>query len=60
MSSVEPYDRGGEIDRAEEVMRPFIVPCGNGAVVLEFCKEVLDQMPGLIQVFIVVALLRAI
>lgn len=41
-------------------MRPFIVPCSNGAVLLEFGEEVLDQMPGVIQVFIVFAWLRAI
>ena len=40
-------------------MCPFIVPCGNGAVLLEFGEEVLNQVPGLIHVFIVVALLRA-
>lgn len=40
-------------------MRPFIVPCGNGVVVRECCEEVLDQVPGLIQVLIVFALWRA-
>jgi hypothetical protein len=40
-------------------MCPFIVPCGNGEVALEFGEEVLNQVPGLIRVLIVVALLRA-
>ncbi|MDI3464256.1 MAG: hypothetical protein OJF50_003077 [Nitrospira sp.] len=41
-------------------MRPFIVPCGNGAVLLEFCEEILDQMSGLVHVLIVFALFRAV
>lgn len=60
MSSVEPDDRSGEIDRAEEVGGACIVSGGNRTVLLECGEEILDQMSGLLHVRIVVALFRAV
>lgn len=38
-SFVEPYDGSGEIEGAEEIMRPFIISGGYGTVFLSFAKK---------------------
>lgn len=48
------------MDGAEEVVSAFIVSGCDGPILLEFGKEVLDQVPGLIQVLIVFALFFAV
>ena len=57
MSSIEPDDGSGEINGSEEVTGRFVVACGNGAILLEFTEEILDQMACLIQLLVVIALL---
>ena len=49
MSSIGPSDSGSQMDGAQEVTCGLIVARGNGAVLLEPGKEVLDQMTGLVQ-----------
>jgi hypothetical protein len=44
---------GNHIDSAQEVFRGFIIACGNGPALLEFCEEILDQMTGLIENFVI-------
>ena len=48
MSSIEPNDSGRQMDGAKEVERRFVVTRGDGAVLLESGKEVLDQVARLI------------
>ena len=43
------------MDEGEEVSREFVEAGGDGAELLEFGEEVLDQMARLVQVFIIVA-----
>ena len=56
MSSVKPYDGSGEVDTTEESAGAFIVSGCNGAVLLDFLKEILDEMPPFIHLFVVFAL----
>lgn len=60
MSSIKPYDAGGEVYTTEEGAGAFIVSGCNGAVLLEFLEEILDKMPPFIHLFIVFALLRPV
>ena len=60
MSSIKPYICPGEEDGAEEVSGGFIVARGNGAELLQLEEEVLDQMPGFIEVFIVLTRLFSV
>lgn len=48
------------MDGAEEVVGAFIVSGCDGPILLEFCKEVLDQVPGLIHILIIFALFLAV
>ncbi len=41
-------------------MGAFVVSGGDGAGVLECCKDILDEVSGLIQVLIVLALFRTV
>src|SRR4051812_30445423 len=40
---------GDELKSGQEVPRQLIVPCGNSPKVLEFAKEVLNEVAGFIQ-----------
>lgn len=44
------------MDGAKEVDGGLVVACGDGAVLLESSKEVLDQMAGFVQVPVIVTL----
>ena len=44
------------MDGAEEIAGRFVVACGDGAVLLEAGKEVLDQVPSLVEIAIVTTL----
>ena len=59
MSSLEPNDSGSQMDGAQEVARGLVVAHGNGAVLLEPGKEVLDQVTGPVQVAVIAALVLA-
>ena len=52
MSSIEPDEGGGEVNAGEEASCGLVVAGGNGPELLELGKEVLDQMPGLVEVFV--------
>src|SRR3982751_5069924 len=52
MSSIEPDERGGEVNAGQEASCGLVVAGGNGPELLELGKEVLDQMPGLVEVFV--------
>lgn len=60
MSSNQPDDGCGEVYGGEEVAGSFVVASGDGAVEFEFGKEVFDQVPLLIEFFVVFALLFAV
>ncbi len=52
MSSIEPDDCGGEVKAGQEALRGLVVAGGNRSELLEFGEEVLDQMPGLVELVI--------
>src|SRR3954462_12294104 len=52
MSSLEPDERGGEVNAGQEASCGLVVAGGNGPELLELGEEVLDQMPGLVEVFV--------
>src|SRR5215212_1544665 len=52
MSSIEPDESGGEVNAGQEASCGLVVAGGNGPKLLELGKEVLDQMPGLVEVFV--------
>lgn len=54
MSSIEPDHGGSNVDGTQKVADRFVVARGNGPVLLELGEEVLDQMPGLIEMLVVV------
>ena len=60
MSSIKPDDGSGQIDGGEEVAGGFVVARGDGAVLFQTTKEVLDQVASLIKCFVVVLLLFAV
>ena len=41
------------MDGTEEVASRFVIARGNGAVLLEACEEVLDQVPRLVKVAVI-------
>lgn len=53
MLSIEPNGAGGEMDGGEKVARGLVVAAGNGAELLEFGEEVLDQVARLVEVAVV-------
>lgn len=59
MSSIEPNDSGGEVNRAEEVASGLVVASGNAAILLELVEELFNQMARPVQVLVVVARLFA-
>jgi hypothetical protein len=54
VSSIEPNDCCGQMDSGEEVLGGFVVAGGDGAELLELGEEILDQVPGLVELAIVV------
>ena len=44
------------MNRGEKVSRGFIIPCGNGAKLLQPTEEVLDQVARFVELLVVVAL----
>jgi len=60
VSSIEPNDSSGELDGGEEVACGFIVAGCDGTILFEPGKEVLDQVAGLVEVFVVSAAFFAI
>ena len=56
MSSIEPNDSGNELDCGKEVSGGFVIACRDGAELFEFAEEVLDEMAGLVGLFVVIAL----
>src|SRR3954454_18144138 len=50
MSSLEPDERGGEVNAGQEASCGLVLAGGDGPELLELGEEVLDQMPGLVEV----------
>lgn len=53
MSSIKPNEGSGEIDGGEEAAGCFVVSRGDGAVLFEATKEVLDQVASLIKFLVI-------
>src|SRR3954470_15069113 len=52
MSSIEPDESGGEVNAGQKASCGLVVAGGNGPELLELGEEGLDQMPGLVEVFV--------
>ena len=52
MSSIEPDESGDQVNAGQEASCGLVVAGGDGPELLELGDEVLDQMPGLIEVFV--------
>src|SRR3954452_15277907 len=52
LSSIEPDESGGQVNAGQETSRGLVVASGNGPELLELGEEILDQMPGLVEVFV--------
>src|SRR5829696_5310052 len=59
VSSLVPDESGGQVNTGQEASRGLVVAGGNRPKLLELGKEVLDQMPGLVEVFVKGARCRA-
>ena len=55
MSSNKPDDGCGHVNGAEKGFGQFIVTGGNGSILLEFGKEILNQMLILVPVSVILA-----
>jgi hypothetical protein len=53
VSSIEPDDRGSEMDGRKEILPAFVVACGNGSELLEFGKEVLDEVASFVEIGVI-------
>ena len=53
MSSIKPDDSSSEIDGTQKVSASLIVACGNGSILLEFGKEVLNQVARFVQYLVI-------
>ena len=53
MSSIKPNSRSDQMDGSQEVSSCFIISGGYGSVLFKFSEEVFDEVPGLVEVFIV-------
>src|SRR3954471_23206281 len=52
VSSIEPDESGGQVNAGQEASCGLVVAGGNRPERLELGEEVLDQMPGLVEVFV--------
>ena len=52
MSSIEPDESGGKVNAGQEASCGFVIAGGDGPKLFELGEEVLDQMPGLVEVFV--------
>jgi hypothetical protein len=52
LSSIEPNDRSGEMDRGQEVSSGFVISSCDGAKLLELAVEVLDEMASLVELLV--------
>src|SRR4051795_11823956 len=52
MSSIEPDESGGQVNAGQEASCGLVVAGGDGPELLELGEEVLDQVPGLVEVFV--------
>ena len=60
MSSVKEDDGSGEVNGAQKADSSFVIASGNGAVLFEFGEEVFNEMPGLVELLIIGALVEAV
>src|SRR3954452_15648165 len=59
MSSIEPDESGDQVNAGQEASCGLVVAGGDGPELLELGEEVLDQMPGLVEVCVKGARCRA-
>ena len=52
MSSIEPDESGDQVNAGQEASCGLVVAGGDGPKLFELGEEVLDQMPGLVEVFV--------
>ena len=52
MSSIEPDESGDQVNAGQEASCGLVVAGGNGPELLELGEEVLDQMPGLVEILV--------
>src|SRR5215212_1063215 len=52
VSSIEPDESGGEVNAGQEASSGLVIAGGDGPELLELGEEVLDQMPGFLEVFV--------
>src|SRR5215212_6702834 len=52
VSSIEPDESGGKVNAGQEASCSLVIAGGNRPKLLELGEEVLDQMPGLVEVFV--------
>jgi hypothetical protein len=50
VSSIEPDESGGKVNAGQEASCGLVVAGGDGPELLELGEEVLDQMPGLVEI----------
>src|SRR5215208_6241397 len=52
MSSIEPDESGDQVNAGQKASCGLVIAGGNGPELLELGEKVLDQMPGLVEVFV--------
>ena len=60
MRSIEPEDRGSEINGGQKMTRCCVSAGGNSAILLEFAEEIFNQVSCPIKVFVIIARLFAV
>jgi hypothetical protein len=60
VSSIEPNDGGGELDRGDEVASGFVVACGDGSELLELGEEVFNQVARRVEVTVIASRLCSV
>jgi hypothetical protein len=53
VSSNKPDDASSHINSAEKSLGQFVIAGGNGSVLFEFGKEILNQVTGLVQISVI-------
>lgn len=55
--SCQPHHGCRQMDGPQKVASSLVIACGNGAVLLQACEEVFDQMPSLVEVAVIFTVL---
>ena len=60
MCSIKPNGDCGEMDAGEEVAGGLVITRGDGAKLLEFAEEILDEVAGLVKLLVIGARVFAV